>query len=30
MDPTMQFLLIMLAGLTVWGVDALIAKKIGF
>ena len=30
MDTTMQSLLIVIAGLAVWGVGALIAKKIGF
>lgn len=30
MDATMQSLLIVIAGLAVWSVGALIAKKIGF
>jgi len=30
MDPGVQAMLIILAGLAAWGVGALIAKKIGF
>lgn len=30
MDPGMQFMLVMLAGLAIVGLGALIAKKIGF
>lgn len=30
MDATMQFLLLVAAGIGVWGVAALIAKRVGF
>jgi len=30
MDATMQSLLIVVAGLAIWAIGALIAKKIGF